>query len=180
MDYDTRQVVRIFSKERMESYRWLTLYLSLFIKDILPVSISNNQRDLKYYASRCHFAIVYHSKKRGRINVTDVADALYNKELRYLHRTIGKQNILVVIGDMDDSSESVKEQILQRQPSITKWAHGLFLFTEAEILSLQDYQYGPSVMDEKMEAMKKRIKGKRECLGYLQNLSKGTSSFICP
>ncbi|CAH2308054.1 Hypothetical predicted protein [Pelobates cultripes] len=67
--------------------------------------------------SECKFGILYHTKNRGRINVTDVADSLYDEELKSMSDNLGKDNVLVVIDDLEDSSPQERNRILQNQPN---------------------------------------------------------------
>eukprot|EP00079_Xenopus_tropicalis_P038930 XP_017952701.1 PREDICTED: uncharacterized protein LOC105948391 [Xenopus tropicalis] len=130
-----RQLVGIFSREARETYDWLIRFLlNLYaVRDVRPVHISNtNYRDVMAEASKCAFAILYHTQNRGRINITDVTDSLYDRELEDLSRCLGRDRVIVVIDDLEDSSLEAKNLILQNQPSIGRWAVELFLFSDQE------------------------------------------------
>eukprot|EP00079_Xenopus_tropicalis_P038933 XP_017952704.1 PREDICTED: uncharacterized protein LOC108644517 [Xenopus tropicalis] len=130
-----RQLVGIFSRESQEAYDWLITFLLTIsaVRDVRTVHISNtNYRDVIDEASKCAFAILYHTKKRGRINITDVTDSLYDRELEDLSRCLGRDRVIVVIDDLEDSSLEAKNLILQNQPSIGRWAVELFLFSDQE------------------------------------------------
>ncbi|KAM4650766.1 uncharacterized protein O3C94_013433 [Discoglossus pictus] len=126
-----RHTVGIFSREGSDSYKWLVILLQS-VAAIIPVYISNNVAQFTNKVSECTFAILYHSKKRGRLNVTDVTDSLYDEELKYLSDVIGKDNVLVIMDDLDDSSDEEKGRILRDQWSIEQLAKQLFLFSEME------------------------------------------------
>ncbi|MEE6510587.1 hypothetical protein FKM82_030563 [Ascaphus truei] len=98
-----------------------------------PVYISSNGfQQFRQDVSKYKLAIVYHTKTRGRINVSDVTDALYDEELKYLSSKLGQENIIVVIDDLEDSSPEEKRRILQNQPSIGRLAREMFLFHRQE------------------------------------------------
>ncbi|XP_075687603.1 uncharacterized protein LOC142656559 [Rhinoderma darwinii] len=119
--------VGIFSRSSTENYQWLLqlLYTSLPKDKVHTVEITNYSPLL---ISGISFAILYHSKTRGRINITDVTDSLYNSELEELSKALGKENVIVVIDDLDDTSEQAKDRILENQPSIRILACDLLLF----------------------------------------------------
>ncbi|KAM3916915.1 uncharacterized protein RB166_016081 [Leptodactylus fuscus] len=119
--------VGIFSRCSIDTYRWLLQFLYTFLSEdnVRPVEITNHSALL---ISRITFAILYHSKTRGRVNVTDVTDSLYDSELRELSRVLGVNNVIVVIDDLEDNSDQAKHRILENQPSIRRLARDLFLF----------------------------------------------------
>ncbi|CAN2390385.1 hypothetical protein PRIEUP_LOCUS421, partial [Pristimantis euphronides] len=103
--------------------------------------------------TKCNFFILYHSKKRGRVNVTDVTDSLYDNELESLSNKYGKSRVVVVIDDLDSSSNEEKKRILQCQPSIGTFSRGLFLFSSADKAPHQ-YQQSEHVKGELDEIIK--------------------------
>uniref|UniRef100_A0A8C5QG56 Uncharacterized protein n=1 Tax=Leptobrachium leishanense TaxID=445787 RepID=A0A8C5QG56_9ANUR len=124
------QVIGIFSRATEEEYAWLTDILqSRFSVFSFYVGNSNYQNFISE-ASRCNFAILYHSKTRGRVNITDVTDSLYDHELEHLSETLGKRRVVVVADDLDESSWETKRRILENQPSISRLGQELFLFTK--------------------------------------------------
>ncbi|OCT64704.1 uncharacterized protein LOC121398246 [Xenopus laevis] len=126
------KTVGIFTREDAEVYKWLTdclLDLSC-VKNTESFPISNSNWSFKEDVNKCTFAILYHSQTRGRINVTDVTDSLYDKELDYLSNTLGKSNVIVIIDNLDDSNDNAKERIQSEQKSIKEKAAGLFLFSK--------------------------------------------------
>uniref|UniRef100_A0A6I8S8W2 Uncharacterized protein n=1 Tax=Xenopus tropicalis TaxID=8364 RepID=A0A6I8S8W2_XENTR len=130
-----RQLVGIFSRESQEAYDWLITFLLTIsaVRDVRTVHISNtNYGNVMAEASKCAFAILYHTRNRGRINITDVTDSLYDRELEDLSRCLGRDKVIVVIDDLEDSSLAAKNLILQNQPSIGRWAVELFLFSDQE------------------------------------------------
>ncbi|KAM4631600.1 uncharacterized protein O3C94_018236 [Discoglossus pictus] len=131
----SKMVVGIFSRESQVSYNWLISYLRTVpdVGGVLPVYISNSSSQIfREDAEKCSFAIIYHSKRRGRVNITDVTDSLYDYELKHLYNVQGKDKVLVVIDDLDDSGPGEKDHILQNQPSIGRLARALILFSEKE------------------------------------------------
>ncbi|CAH2308190.1 Hypothetical predicted protein [Pelobates cultripes] len=97
----------------------------------LPIS-NSNAKEWKSGVKDTTFAILYHTKCQGRINLTDVTDSIYDKELKYMSEKLGKQNVLVVVDDLEKSDNEESLRILQNQPSISKWARDLLLFNDKE------------------------------------------------
>ncbi|XP_073416594.1 uncharacterized protein [Dendrobates tinctorius] len=130
----SRMKIGIFSRSAENNYSWLTEWLKTTYMtrpvDVHAVYISNASSPFYRELSNCSFAILYHTKKHGRINITDVTDNLYDEELRDLSRTLGKENVIVVIDDLQNADSSEKARILSNQPSIGRRAQGLFLFNE--------------------------------------------------
>ncbi|KAM4632411.1 uncharacterized protein O3C94_018912 [Discoglossus pictus] len=129
--------VTIFSRSPESNYKWLISQLQSknsgdLVTDVRAVFISDNYSKFLSELSDCTFAILYHTLNHGRINITDVTDALYDRELEDLYQTLGKDNVIVVIDDLKDSSDKEKNQILQSQPSIRSWAMETFIFSEQE------------------------------------------------
>eukprot|EP00079_Xenopus_tropicalis_P030709 XP_012826909.1 PREDICTED: uncharacterized protein LOC100487625 [Xenopus tropicalis] len=134
--------VGICSRESSETYNWLVTLLKTDdfrnkVTDTRPVYVSNTFSQFRSDVSGCTFAILYHSKRRGRINVTDVTDSLYDQELEHLSQSLGRKKVIVVIDDLEDSSDSAKSSIQQSQGSIGRWACELFLFSARDKESLQ-------------------------------------------
>ncbi|XP_063285645.1 uncharacterized protein LOC134571374 [Pelobates fuscus] len=99
--HSPKHTVGIFSRSGQDEYSWLqTLLRSKGFRDcvqeVRPCYISNSgYRHFTQDVSQCTFGILYHTKNRGRINITDVMDSLYNKELKYLSDTLGKRLFIV-------------------------------------------------------------------------------------
>lgn len=123
----------IFSRDDSRYYQWLSQSLesSSAVKSVNHCYISNNFPAFQEEVRNCTFAILYHTTKHGRLNLTNVTDSLYDKELQHLHDKLGKDNVIVVIDDVEDGRKQ-ETQILAEQPSIGKLAHGLFLFSEMD------------------------------------------------
>ncbi|KAM4628477.1 uncharacterized protein O3C94_019224 [Discoglossus pictus] len=155
----TKCVVGIFSREAEDGYRWLSDFLrsqSRLVEQVRPVYISNNRsHQVREEVSRCKFAILYHSKKRGRVNITDVTDSLYDEELEYLSSYLGKGNVCVVADDLDNVGPEEKQRILGQQTSIRRQACDLFLFSNEEKMCFQRGQ--SDQMEEKLQEMTSRI-----------------------
>ncbi|XP_068103325.1 uncharacterized protein [Hyperolius riggenbachi] len=125
--------IGIFSRSDESDYSWLVNVLQSEHVNVTPCYISNSGfQQFRDAVSRCSFGILYHTKNRGRINVTDVTDSLYNEELEYIHTILGKDKVIVVIDDLQESCDQAKDRILQSQTSISKLAQDLFLFTQEE------------------------------------------------
>ncbi|KAM3917663.1 uncharacterized protein RB166_016614 [Leptodactylus fuscus] len=128
--------VSIFSRSARSNYEWLMdrLKTTCMMKsdDLRAVYISNESTHFYSELRNCSFAILYHTQKRGRLNVTDVTDALYNVELKELSQHLGKENVIVVLDDLQKTDPTEKKRILVNQPSIGRLARDLFLFNETE------------------------------------------------
>ncbi|XP_063791193.1 uncharacterized protein LOC134945683 [Pseudophryne corroboree] len=136
----TRKKLKIglFSRSEERDYSWLVKLLTSedfkdHCLDVRTFHISKNRfQQFTKEVSICTYGILYHTKNRGRVNVTDVTDSLYDDELKYLWTVLGKDNVIVVIDDLIDSSDQEKTRILQAQPSIAAWADELILITHKE------------------------------------------------
>ncbi|XP_073491471.1 uncharacterized protein [Aquarana catesbeiana] len=126
------QVIGIFSRSSADEYNWLSAALRTSGR-VVPFYITNsNFREFRDQVSKCAFAILYHSKTRGRINITDVTDSLYDDEVKHMSKALGRQKVLVVVDDLDDSSNGAKNSILQSQVTIRDQTRDLCLFTREE------------------------------------------------
>uniref|UniRef100_A0A803J3L1 Uncharacterized LOC100486692 n=1 Tax=Xenopus tropicalis TaxID=8364 RepID=A0A803J3L1_XENTR len=132
--------IGIFSRSGPEEYPWLISYLQESTSHtVVPFVITNtNGFIFREEVGRCKYAILYHSLRRGRINITDVTDSLYDDELEYLSSILGKQKVMVVVDDLDDSSSNARSRILQSQPKIANMARDLFLINKAEKQNISD------------------------------------------
>ncbi|XP_075034879.1 uncharacterized protein LOC142097159 isoform X2 [Mixophyes fleayi] len=126
------QTIGIFTRSDESEYSKLVSMLRTEqIQNIRPCYISNNNsQQFREDVSQCTFGILYHTKNRGRINVTDVTDSLYDEELRYLSKVLGREKVIVVIDDLEDSSD--KTGTLKNQPSIQALSQDQFLFSHEE------------------------------------------------
>ncbi|CAN2390386.1 hypothetical protein PRIEUP_LOCUS422, partial [Pristimantis euphronides] len=153
--------VGIFSWDDESSYQWLAGYLSTIphVQNIYPIYVaSESPLSFKEATRRCTFAILYHTKNRGRINVTDVTDSLYDWELKYLSAVTGKENVIVLIDDLEDDGDSgQRTRILQSQPSLQQLAAAVICFTREDKMILTRNYPAPET-----EAKLRRI---REMIG---------------
>ncbi|CAJ0945523.1 unnamed protein product [Ranitomeya imitator] len=137
-------IVGIFSRSSITDYSWIEKELtspdlSPVVSGVRPFYISNNQTG-KFYEELglCSFGILYHTKNRGRVNVTNVTDSLYDEELAAMSLILRRENVIVVIDDLSSSileekkRIQEKERILETQPSIDDYAFDLLLFSEQE------------------------------------------------
>ncbi|KAM4628520.1 uncharacterized protein O3C94_019197 [Discoglossus pictus] len=171
--FPTTHRVCVFSRSARSNYQWLMSQLQSssygdLVKDVRAVYISNNSSQFELDYSDCTFAILYHTRKHGRINITDVTDSLYDGELEKMYLKLGRDNVIVVIDDLEDSSDKEKNRILQSQPSIRNWATETFLFTEDEKQSKirsssSENLSGDGRHIEKLRRMKEIIKKRRKC-----------------
>ncbi|KAM3916514.1 uncharacterized protein RB166_015758 [Leptodactylus fuscus] len=156
-----RPVVGIFSKDAESQYSWLVTALTSdvfksHIGDVRLCHISNSGfNQFCEVVSQCTYGILYHSKTRGRVNVTDVTGSLYDEELKYLCSKLGKQNVIVVIDDLEDSSDQQRNRILDQQPSMREMAQKLFLISPEEKTS--NYQRHLRVNREEVERKLRRL-----------------------
>ncbi|KAM4025990.1 uncharacterized protein ACNLHF_026395 isoform 1-T2 [Anomaloglossus baeobatrachus] len=133
--FGTKYSVGIFSSSADRDYAWLKGLLSTddfrdHVLSVRPCFISNNgYQQMSEDLSHCTFGILYHTKKKGRVNVTDVTDSLYDEELQQLSMTLGKKNTIVVIDDLEDSGNEKRNQILFTQPAIANYASDLILIS---------------------------------------------------
>uniref|UniRef100_A0A8C5WGY5 Uncharacterized protein n=1 Tax=Leptobrachium leishanense TaxID=445787 RepID=A0A8C5WGY5_9ANUR len=131
-------IVGIFSRSAESDYDWLQTVLRSdhFHDEIQDVGsfyiLNNGMRQFMDNLSVCTYGILYHTKNRGRVNITDVTGSLYDRELEMMSLKLGRDNVLVVIDDLDDSSLDEKERILENQPLIGTYAGDLILISETE------------------------------------------------
>ncbi|XP_075174763.1 uncharacterized protein LOC142245709 isoform X1 [Anomaloglossus baeobatrachus] len=128
-----RQVnVGIFTRSAKSDYEWLKTRLESEFS-VRPCYISNNgYREFSNNVSWCNVGILYHTQNRGRVNLTDVTDALYDEEIQELSRRLEKKNVIVVIDDLKDSGEERRNQILEGQPKLRDLAAEVILFSGDE------------------------------------------------
>ncbi|XP_053550898.1 uncharacterized protein LOC128642224 [Bombina bombina] len=132
-----KHTVCICSRSAMSNYHWLMSHLQApgftdLVQVVRSVYISN---DFSRFASNlqgCTFAILYHTLNHGRLNISDVTDSLYDRELQHLYLTLGKDNVIVVVDDLNDSSKDNKMRILKEQPTIGTCAKEMFLISGQE------------------------------------------------
>ncbi|XP_040211469.1 uncharacterized protein LOC120942558 [Rana temporaria] len=131
-----RLTVGIFSRDGQENYKWLvnllrTAMFQSLVEYVLNVYVTNDVRIFTEALKECSFAILYHTKKRGHLNIANVPDSLYDEELKDLNDELG-DNVVVLVDDIDDSSDNNKRRILGDQPLIRECAQELILVSELE------------------------------------------------
>ncbi|XP_073505075.1 uncharacterized protein [Phyllobates terribilis] len=139
-------VVGIFSREGDSSFSFLSdaLRTKDSFKEVRSFTITNSGLcQFREEVSRCDYAILYHSKNRGRLNITNVTDSLYDEEITHLSRELGRENVIVVADDLDCSSSEMRTRILQGQPLIEEMAAGLFLISKED-------KNSPELLNEKL------------------------------
>ncbi|XP_068102751.1 synaptonemal complex protein 1-like [Hyperolius riggenbachi] len=128
--------ISIFSRSAENNYSWLIDRLErenrLNSAKVKSVAVTNSYQVFSKELTKCQFAILYHTQKQGRINITDVKDSLYDKELGDLSKHLGQENVIVVVDDLRNAGFEEKNRLAGNQPSICKYAKDLFLFTEKE------------------------------------------------
>ncbi|XP_041432763.1 uncharacterized protein LOC108702076 isoform X3 [Xenopus laevis] len=124
-----KATIGIFSRSSPEEYNWLISYLIESTgHTVLPFVITNtNSFKFREEVCRCNYAILYHSMSRGRINITDVTDSLYDDELEYQSSELGIDKVAVVVDDLVDRSSTARNRILNSQPKIANLAWNIFL-----------------------------------------------------
>ncbi|XP_053551088.1 kinesin-like protein Klp68D isoform X2 [Bombina bombina] len=133
-----RHTIGIFTRAGNESFAWLQNLLSSknfrsCIQEVRTFNISNTNRyQFIQELSQCTFGILYHTKNHGRLNITDVTDSMYDTELRRMSTQLGKDNVIVVLDDLSDSSTVEKLRILDTQPKIKSLTKDLILVSERE------------------------------------------------
>ncbi|XP_041431857.1 uncharacterized protein LOC121397886 [Xenopus laevis] len=177
-----KHTVGIASRSSESHFEWLAQHLKNSCQaDVRYIYISNNGRH-KFWddVSHCTFAILYHTKKRGSINIADVTDSLYDEEIKYLATALvmehscnptlvtdslnRKDNVIVVVDDLDNSSNEEKERILQSQPSIGHQAKDLILFTQKETDPNYERLVTQQIEEDEIN-LKKKLDALKEILG---------------
>ncbi|CAH2308169.1 Hypothetical predicted protein [Pelobates cultripes] len=147
-------VVGIFSRSAEENYQWLGEGLRLFkdsVKEIRNCYIGNSGfRTFTKEVDQCQFAILYHTKNHGRVNITNVTDSIYDKELKYLSDTLGRGKVIVVIDDLDKTDFEQKSRILREQQNIADQAAELFLISPHDKIN-------PQLLDKKLRQIEDLI-----------------------
>ncbi|XP_077129835.1 uncharacterized protein LOC143785058 [Ranitomeya variabilis] len=162
--------VAICSRDNEANFQWLKdlMRRSKKVKSADTVTVTNDSSRFSQEMSQFTFAVLYHTRKRGRINVTDVTDSLYDEELRFLHDELGKDNVIVVIDDLEDSTENEKDRIIRSQSSIKEYSGGLFLFSEDDKNNLRDEKSAPPELQRRLNSLYKTIKNAK----YLERRKK--------
>ncbi|XP_077303121.1 uncharacterized protein LOC143923370 [Lithobates pipiens] len=132
--FAAHHTVGIFSKSSESDYEWLISELKSkpfqsAVSIVRPHHICNKKRKFREAVSQNTFGILYHTKNSGRLNIVDVTSSLYDEELKYMSEHLGKENVIVVVDDLEDNGDGEKTRILKCQPSIVKLAREIFLFS---------------------------------------------------
>ncbi|XP_077303118.1 uncharacterized protein LOC143923368 isoform X1 [Lithobates pipiens] len=132
--FGRHHTVGIFSRSSESDYEWLISELKSkpfqsSVSIVRPHHICNSKHKFREAFSQNTFGILYHTKNRGRLNIVDVTDSLYDEELKYLSERLGRENVIVVVDDLEDNGDGEKTRILECQPSIVKLAREIFLFS---------------------------------------------------
>ncbi|XP_066433098.1 uncharacterized protein [Eleutherodactylus coqui] len=149
----SRRVVGIFSRSSSNDYEWLTRALNSFmftqlVKESRSVYISNREkRRFQEAVHDCDFTILYHTKNHGRINITNVMDALYDEELQYMSSSRGRENVIVIVDDLEKGGDEEKCRIMEFQPDIMTFSQDLILVTREE-------KGQPHLLDQKLQLLK--------------------------
>ncbi|XP_040297712.1 uncharacterized protein LOC121008943 isoform X2 [Bufo bufo] len=144
--------VGIFSRSAESEYRWLVDILGEDWPVVAFIITNTNYSQFCEEINRCSFGILYHSRNRGRVNITDVTDSLYDVEVRKMSEALGKQRVITVIDDLDDSGHEAKERILSNQHSLRTLTRDIVLFTSEE-------KRNHKLLRWKMESIKDAIAG---------------------
>ncbi|CAI9623938.1 unnamed protein product, partial [Staurois parvus] len=120
----------IVSRSTNSDFSWITelLHSDNFKDlglDVKPFTIDNGL----FYSGLYFFAFLYFIKKRGQI---DEADAEDMQMIQKYKSHFGKDNMIIVIDNVEDSSDQQKKQILKSYPDIEDLYHNIFLFSHQE------------------------------------------------
>ncbi|XP_073502155.1 uncharacterized protein [Phyllobates terribilis] len=154
--FSSPRVVGIFSRSATVDYEWLMTALksSMFtglVAEPQPVYISNrDEHRFQEAVQDCDFAILYHTKNRGRINIINVTDSIYDEELTYMASSKGRDNVIVLVDDLEKSDYLEKCRILDGQPDITMYSRDLILVTSNE-------KRQPQLLGQKLQDIKANI-----------------------
>ncbi|XP_077303086.1 uncharacterized protein LOC143923347 [Lithobates pipiens] len=138
-----RRVVVIFSYCSPEDYCWITQGLESPIfrgsveRTFSSIISNSNKNRFIQDVEKCDFAILYHTKNRGRINLTNVTDSLYDEEIKYMSSHKGRKNVIVVIDDLEKSGYEEKYSILDSQRDISEYARDLILVSSEDKMHQQ-------------------------------------------
>ncbi|XP_040211839.1 kinesin-like protein KIF13A [Rana temporaria] len=121
----------IFSRSAISDYSWITelLHSDPFGVHVSDVRHSDFSNDPISTPGTCTFGILYFTKKRGQINEIDDKDVQLIQQYRSRH---GKDNVIIVMDNVEDSSDQEKIRILESYPNIGDLYHNLFLFSQQE------------------------------------------------
>ncbi|XP_075687608.1 uncharacterized protein LOC142656562 isoform X2 [Rhinoderma darwinii] len=154
--FSSRRVVGIFSRSASEEYEWLlrALNSSMFrnvVKNSRAIYISNREENVfREVVQQCDFTILYHTKNRGRINITNVTDSLYDEQLKFMFNSKGREKVIVIVDDLEMGDSEEKRRILQHQPDIMKYSHDLVLVTSND-------KRQPQLLDKKLQQIRALI-----------------------
>ncbi|XP_077129792.1 uncharacterized protein LOC143785028 isoform X2 [Ranitomeya variabilis] len=150
------RVVGVFSRSATVDYEWLMTALKSpmftgLVAEPRPVYISNrDEGHFREAVQDCDFVILYHTKNRGRINIINVTDSLYDEELTYMSSSKGRDNVIVLVDDLEKSDYQEKCRILDGQPDITIYSRDLILVTSNE-------KRHPQLLGQKLQDIKANI-----------------------
>ncbi|CAJ0964736.1 unnamed protein product [Ranitomeya imitator] len=119
-----------------------------------------NDEMFREMAFKVKFMILYHSVKNGKIRLSDTKDSLYHTELEQLSIKFGKRKVIVVIDDLDDIGHKMKQQILERQPSLGTMVAEIFLFTRSEKKNMDQDKHRSGMSKSTMD----KISNMKKCL----------------
>ncbi|XP_073490691.1 uncharacterized protein [Aquarana catesbeiana] len=118
--------VGIFSRSEIIDYSW--------IRDLLQSDhFRSHVSDVRHYdirdSGKSSFGILYFTKKKEQINEKYVTDV---QQIQRHRSHLGKDNVIIVMDDVEDSSDQKKIRILESHPDIKDLYHNLFLFSPQE------------------------------------------------
>ncbi|XP_068103361.1 uncharacterized protein [Hyperolius riggenbachi] len=135
---EERLLVKIFSRDGKDNYTWLIavlkgdMFKNLVDENVQGIYISRDFRSFIESLKECSFAILYHTKNRGRLNIANVTDSLYDEELRAMCAELGIPCVIVMVDDLEDSDGTVRNRILEQQFLIEECASDLILISVTE------------------------------------------------
>ncbi|OCT61907.1 hypothetical protein XELAEV_18047939mg [Xenopus laevis] len=95
----------------------LNSHFSQLLSGVQYLSVTNSDQ-WKKNMERCSVGILYHSLKHGWINKYNMVPE-YKEELNHMSSCLGKQNVMVVLDDVEQYNMNETKRILSANPTVT-------------------------------------------------------------
>eukprot|EP00062_Callorhinchus_milii_P018557 gi/632972163/ref/XP_007902525.1/ PREDICTED: uncharacterized protein LOC103185696 [Callorhinchus milii] len=76
--------------------------------------------------------VLYHTQQMGRLNLCDGRDSVYTQYLRAMFLTLGRENIVVVVDDVDGDPDVKRTQLCEKQLTLRECGK-LFVFSKENL-----------------------------------------------